>query len=210
MKLDIEHNPPWYKWPSVWMKKTYNWVMHWANTPQAVPALFGVAFIESSFFPIPPDVLLMAMALSKPQRAFYYALICSAGSVLGGLFGYVLGHFFWELVHPIFIPHVFKQEVFDMVRQKFDMYSFWVVFIAAFTPIPYKVFTIAAGVCSVNLPGFILASIIGRSGRFFLVAATLYFFGEQTRNFITKNFEWLTIAFSILLILGFVCVKNFM
>lgn len=190
------------------LRKLYNWVLHWAKTPYSLPVLFGLAFIESSVFPIPPDVLLIAMVLSRPAQAFYYAGICSVGSVAGGLFGYAIGHFLWQAVHGFFIPHIFSQAAFDWVSQKYAVYSFWVVFTAAFTPIPYKIFTIAAGVCGIHLAGFLIASVIGRSMRFFLVAAILYFWGEKTKNFISRYLEWLTIAFAALLILGFIVVKK--
>ncbi len=190
------------------LRKLYNWVLHWARTPYSVPVLFGLAFIESSVFPIPPDVLLIAMVLTHPPRAFYYATICSVGSVVGGLFGYAIGHFLWQTLHGFFIPHIFSQHIFDVVSQKYEVYSFWVVFTAALTPIPYKIFTIAAGVCGINLAGFLIASIIGRSMRFFLVAAILYFWGEKTKNFISRYLEWLTLAFAALLILGFFWIKR--
>ncbi|MDP2654249.1 MAG: YqaA family protein [Candidatus Omnitrophota bacterium] len=201
---------PWYRQPSLWARRLYNWVIHWASTPYAVPALFIVAFVESSIFPIPPDVLLMAMALGRPAQAFFYAFICSLGSVIGGLLGYVIGYFLWEAARSFFIPNVFSQELFDLVQKKYELYSFWVVFIAAFTPIPYKIFTIAGGVCHINLGGFILASAIGRSARFFIVATILYFLGEKAKRFIEKHFEWLTLAFGILLAGGFVLIKKVM
>ena len=190
------------------LRKLYNWVLHWAQTPYSVPVLFGLAFIESSIFPIPPDVLLIAMVLSRPPRAFHYAAICSVGSVIGGLFGYAIGYFLWQTLHGFFIAHIFSQHIFDVVSQKYEVYSFWVVFTAALTPIPYKIFTIAGGVCGINLAGFLIASIIGRSMRFFLVATLLYFWGEKTKKFISRYLEWLTIAFAALLILGFVVIKK--
>ena len=103
---------PWYRYPSIWLRRLYNWVIHWADTPYSVPALFLVAFIESSFFPIPPDVLLMALALGRPSKAFYFALICSLGSVMGGMFGYAIGYSLWNMTRPIFIPHIFSQKIF--------------------------------------------------------------------------------------------------
>jgi len=198
----------WYRYPYAWLRSLYKWVLHWADTKYSVPALVGIAFAESSFFPIPPDVLLMAMALGKPKKAFYYAFICSVGSIIGGLFGYFIGYYLWHLVHGIFIPHIFSQELFELVRHKYELYSFMIVFIAAFTPIPYKVFTIAGGVCGINIAGFLAASIIGRSLRFFLVAGTFFFFGERMKKFISRYFEWLTILFALLLILGFMLTKH--
>ncbi|MCM8813610.1 MAG: DedA family protein [Candidatus Omnitrophica bacterium] len=202
------HAPPWYAYPAMLMRRIYAWVLHWSATPYNVPALFVIAFAESSFFPVPPDVLLMAMALSMLRQAFFYALICSVGSVCGGLFGYGIGYFLWEKLHAFFIPHIFSQVLFDAVRLKYEMYSFWVVFLAAFTPIPYKIFTIAAGVCGISLPGFLLASVVGRSLRFFMVAGLLYCFGEKMKRFIERYFEWLTLAFAALIVVGFLLVKK--
>ncbi len=200
----------WYRLPAVWGKRLYNWMIHWADTPYGVPALFCLSFAESSFFPIPPDVLLMALAMGQPARSYYFALICSAGSVLGGLAGYMIGYFFWEAVHGIFIPHVFSQELFDMVCRKYQEESFLIVFLAAFTPIPYKVITIAGGVCQISVPGFLLASAVGRSGRFFIVSTVFYFFGAPAKKFIDKYFEALSLAFGVLLVLGFVAAQRYL
>jgi membrane protein YqaA with SNARE-associated domain len=192
------------------MKRLYKWIIHWASTPYAVPALFILALAESSFFPIPPDVLLIAMALGVPARAFYYATVCSIGSVVGGMLGYAIGFFLWGTVGNFFLAHIISPEVFNAVASKYQMYSFWIVFTAAFTPIPYKVFTITAGVMNVSFPGFLVASIVGRSMRFFLVATLMYFFGEKAEKFIEKHFEWITLVFTALLILGFFAVKKFL
>lgn len=189
------------------IRRLYDWVLHWAETPYGVWALFLLAFAESSFFPVPPDVLLIALALSIPARSFRYALICSAGSVLGGMFGYLIGLGLWDALDTLFIPHLFSQATFDHVKELYAQHDFWIVFIAAFTPIPYKVITISAGVCQINIGAFLIASIIGRSARFFLVAALIRLFGAHIRNFIEKYFNWVTIAFTVLLIAGFVLVR---
>ncbi|MEW5895866.1 MAG: VTT domain-containing protein [Candidatus Omnitrophota bacterium] len=199
---------PWFRYPSIWTRQLYLWMIHWADTPYGVPALFLIAVAESSCFPLPPDILLIALALSKPARAFFYALICSIGSVLGGLLGYALGFFFWNAVGNFFLTHIISPELFQTVCHKYQLYSFWIVFSAAFTPIPYKVFTITSGVSHVNIWGFLIASVIGRSMRFFLVAAILYFFGEAAKKFIEKHFEWITLVFTALLILGFVFIEK--
>ena len=170
------------------LKKLYLWVIHWAKTPYAVFALFILAVAESSFFIIPPDTLLIAMGLGKPKKSFFYALVCSVGSVLGGIVGYTIGYFLWAKVQGFFIPHIFSQSVFDAVQAKYALHSFWIVFTAAFTPIPYKVFTITAGVCGISLLGFFVASSVGRSMRFFLVATVLFFFGERAEKYIEKLF----------------------
>lgn len=208
MTISGKMNTSWYSQPALWMRKLYNWVLDWAATPYSTVALFVLAFAESSFFPVPPDVLLMAMVLAAPLRAFFFAALCSLGSVTGGLGGYAIGYFLWEAVHKIFIPHVFSQHMFDLVQQKYAINSFWIVFTAAFTPIPYKIFTIAAGVCKINIWGFVVASIVGRSLRFFLVAGLLRFFGEKMRRFIEKYFEWLSFVLVGLLFLGFWLIKK--
>jgi membrane protein YqaA with SNARE-associated domain len=190
------------------MRRLYDWVISFAAKPYALLALSVVAFAESSCFIIPPDVLLMALGLAKPKKAFFYAFVCSVFSVLGGLFGYFIGHFLWVAVKGFFIPHIFSQALFDLVSVKYNVYSFWIVFAAAFTPIPYKVFTVTAGVCSVNLVGFFVASMVGRSMRFFMVAAVFYFFGEKAKKIIDEYFGWLTLVITALLILGFYFVKR--
>ena len=189
------------------VRRLYNWVLHWAETPYGAWALFLLAFAESSFFPIPPDVLLIALALSIPTRSFRYAAICTGGSVVGGLTGYAIGAGLWALVQGMFIPYLFSQETFNHAVSLYEQYDFWVVFIAAFTPIPYKVITISAGVCRINLPMFILASSVGRAARFFLVAGVIRIFGRPIRNFVEKYFDLATIAFTVLLIAGFVGIR---
>lgn len=190
-------------------RRLYDWTLHWAHTPYATPALFVLAMAESSFFPIPPDVLLIALALSRREKALFYALVCSVGSVLGGIVGYWIGYGLWEVARPYFIPYVFSQEVFDKVGRWYEAQAFWYIFIAAFTPIPYKVFTVAAGVYHEFIPLWVLVvgSVVGRSARFFLVAGLLYCFGPPVRAFVEKYFDWLLWALLIVAILGFVAVR---
>ncbi|RJQ50144.1 MAG: DedA family protein [Nitrospiraceae bacterium] len=190
-----------------YLKKLYDWVIHWGQTPYAVPALFLLAFCESSFFPIPPDVLLITMAISLPKKSFKYALICTVGSVLGGMFGYVIG---LKLMDSIGIPVLNlygAMEKYNYIQSMYMQYDAWAVGIAGFTPIPYKVFTIAAGAFKIDFFVFVIASIVGRAGRFFLVAAFIYSFGPSIKVFIDKYFNLLTFAFFGLLVLGFVIVK---
>ena len=190
------------------IKKLYYWVLHWAETRFAVPALFVLAVVESSFFPIPPDVLLIVLAMGNSARAFWYATVCSVGSVIGGIGGWIIGFWFFELVGQSIIDFFHYQSQFDHVMGLYQEYAFASILIAAFTPIPYKVFTIAAGFNgTVPLWTLIWASAIGRSGRFFLVATLFYFFGPKIKTLIDKYFEWLTVAFTVLLIGGFVVVK---
>lgn len=188
-------------------RRLYNWVLGWANTKYGVPALAIVSFAESSFFPVPPDPLLMALSLGKPKRAFWYALVCSVMSVLGGIFGYFIGWALWGLMSSFFLTYVFSPEAFDFVRAQYEQNAFLAILGAAITPIPYKVFTVTAGVFHINLLYLILASAIGRSARFFLEAGLVYFFGEQIRNFIDKYFNLLVTLFFILVLAGFFIVK---
>lgn len=188
-------------------RRLYNWVIHWSATRHAISALFLIAFAESSFFPIPPDVLLIAMVIAVPARAMWYALICSIGSVLGGMAGYGIGWGLWELVDSIFIGHIFSQTLFDKVVQAYNDHAFLTVLTAAFTPIPYKVITIAAGVSKISFLTLIIASAIGRSARFFMVAGFLYYFGPVMKEKIEKYFDWLALTFFALLIAGFLAVK---
>jgi len=191
------------------VRKTYDWVLHWAYTPYGVPALFVLSFAESSFFPIPPDILLIALALSMPSKALYFAGICSVASVLGGMAGYGIGWGLWEVVQNLFFDYVpgFSHQAFEKIKGKYELYNFWVVFTAGFTPIPYKVITISAGVFKVNFPVFVFASAASRSARFFLVGWLIYKYGAPVKDFIDRYFNVLTIVFTVLLIGGFVLIK---
>lgn len=190
-------------------RQLYDWVIHWAKTPYAVPALFLLAFAESSFFPIPPDVLLLALGLSVPLKVFRFAAICTLGSVLGGIVGYAIGYGLWELSAAWFYQWVpgFTQEGFDSIQELFNQYNFWLVFVAGFTPIPYKIITIGAGVFQVSFPIFIIASAVSRGMRFYLIALIIYRYGDKARNIIDKNFNVLTMIFALLLIGGFLIVR---
>lgn len=191
------------------IKKLYYWTIQWAQTPYAIPALFILSFTESSFFPIPPDVLLIALCFSVPQKWFKLALICSVASVLGGLFGYLIGWGFWEILGEPIVNFYNGQEVMAKVKIWYDQYGFLGVLIAALTPIPYKVFTIASGTMHFNLVEFTLASIVGRSMRFFAVAWLIHKYGIKIKPFLEKHFELATILFTVLLILGFLTIKLF-
>lgn len=188
------------------LKRLYDWVLHWAHTPYGMPALFILAFAESSFFPIPPDVLLIALGLSIPKKAFKYALVCTAGSVLGGAFGYFLGWQFWEIAKSILFNYI-DAAGFESVRNYFIEYEAWAVSIAGFTPVPYKVFTIAAGFFRADFIVFLIASLLSRGARFFLVSALIYKFGPPIHAFIDKYFNILTLVFMFLLISGFLLIR---
>jgi membrane protein YqaA with SNARE-associated domain len=192
------------------IRRIYDWVLHWAETPYGAPALFLLAFVESSFFPLPPDVLLMALCLAVPRRSLYYGTMASSGSLLGGIGGYALGFGLWSAISDLFFQYVpgFTPEGFGRVQDLFARYDFWVVFTAGFTPIPYKIFTIGAGVFKINFMMFVLASALSRSLRFFILAGLIYTYGNQIRTFIERYFNALTIAFMILLIAGFWVVSR--
>lgn len=188
------------------LKRLYNWVLHWADTPYGTPALFLLAFAESSFFPIPPDVLLIALSLSIPKKAFKYAMVCTVGSVLGGSFGYLLGWQFWEIAKGILFKYI-DPAGFEMVRHYFIKYEAWAVSIAGFTPVPYKVFTISAGFMRADFLVFFIASLLSRGARFFIVSFLIYRFGPSIRTFIDRYFNLLTYVFTSLLIGGFIIIK---
>ena len=193
------------------VRRLYDWVLSWADTPYGTPALFALSFAESSFFPIPPDVLQIALSAGKPRRAFWYAGVSLVGSVLGAVLGYFIGLWFWEATQNFFYNlHLFSREQFQYVEKQYADNAFLAVFTAAFTPIPYKLFTIAAGVCQISLAMLLFASLIGRGMRFFLVAVLMFFCGPAIKSWIEKYFDMLAIVFTVLLIGGFVLVKMMM
>ena len=189
------------------IKKMYDWVLHWAETPYGVPALFILSFAESSFFPVPPDVLLIALAVSIPAKSFRFAAVCAVGSVVGGIVGYGIGFYGYEAVGKPIVDFYHGQAVMDKVKILYDQHGFLGILIAAITPIPYKVFTIASGVFTFDFWSFVFASIIGRSARFFVVAGLIWKFGPTIKSFIDKYFNILCLAFMVLLIGGFVLIK---
>ncbi len=191
------------------VRRLYDWVLGWAEHPAGVWALAVLAFAESSFFPIPPDVLLIALAMGKPQRAPGFATICTAASVLGGMFGYLLGSVFWHALDSYFYTYVpgFTEQQFLYVQGLYEQWNFWIVFVAAFTPIPYKLITVSAGVFGINFPLFLIASVVGRAGRFYIVAGLIWRFGQPIKAFIDRYFNLLALAFTVLLVGGFVVIK---
>lgn len=190
--------------------RVYHWVIHWAYTPYALPALILLAFAESSFFPIPPDVLLVPLCVGRRDKAYGFALWCSVASVLGGMAGYGLGYGLWHAglsdicfdYVPGFTPHVFER-----VSGLYETWNFWIVFTAGFSPLPYKVFTIAAGVCSINFGMFVLASVVSRSARFYIEAALIRRFGAPVREFIERRLGLVTLLFCVVLVGGFAAIK---
>ncbi len=192
------------------VKRLYDWMLSWGESRWGAVALFLFAFAESSFFPIPPDVLLIALCLGAVARSFRFAAICTAGSILGAMLGYAIGFFAWQttageytaLAH-FFFNHVFSVEAFEKVGALYDQYNFWIVFTAGFTPLPYKIFTITGGLFHINFVMFVIASIISRGLRFFLIAGLIWKFGAPIKGFIDKYFNLLAIAFTVLLVGSF-------
>lgn len=195
------------------VRRLYDWVLSWSESKWGGLALFLLALAESSFFPIPPDVLLIALALGAAKKSFRYATICLVGSILGAYIGYAIGFFCWQDISgeytalaEWFFAHVFSQESFIEVGSLFDKYNFWIVFTAGFTPLPYKLFTISGGLFHIDIVMFTIASIISRGLRFFLIGWLIWRFGAPIKSFIEKYFNLLAIAFTVLLIGGFILI----
>ncbi|MCB0405526.1 MAG: DedA family protein [Bdellovibrionales bacterium] len=193
-----------------WVRDLYDWVLKWSDSPYGTWALFLIAFAESSFFPVPPDVLLIALCVGRPRRALWYALVCLAGSLLGGFAGYYIGAVLWEVVGQYFFQYVpgFTEEVFFRVRSLYQEHAGWAIFTAGFTPIPYKIFTISAGIADIHLGVFFIASLASRSLRFFLVGGAILLLGDKVKIYIDKYFNWFASAFTVLLIGGFLVLKR--
>lgn len=193
------------------LKRLYLWVLHWADTPYGTPALFGLSFAESSFFPIPPDVLQIALSVSKPKRSFYYATVSGMASVLGGIFGWFIGYSLWSTLGGFFTAYVpgCTPANIEYVGGLYHDNAFMAILAAAFTPIPYKVFTISAGIFHdyVSLGVLIAASILGRFGRFYALAACIYLFGPGVKALLEKYFEWVAVIFFVLLVGGFAVIR---
>lgn len=188
------------------LRRLYDWVLSWAHHRHAPLALFLLAFAESSFFPVPPDVLLIALALGIPMRAFRLALITTAGSVLGGLAGYAIGYGFMASVGLRILDVYNFHAQFEKIQNLYLEYDIWAVAIAGFTPIPYKVFTIAAGAFDMDVWRFTLASLVSRGARFFLLAWLIHHYGATIKGFIDRYFNALTLLFVVLLLGFFVLV----
>ncbi len=178
----------------------YDKALNWARHPKATWYLSGMSFAESSFFPIPPDVMLMPMSLATPQKAFYYAWLTTIFSLLGGLLGYAIGYWAIDLVLPL-IESIGYSHRMEQVQQFFAEYGVWIIFIAGFSPVPYKLFTITAGATSMALLPFMVASLIGRGARFYLVAGLMKWGGAKMEASIRKWVDWLGWGFVLLLVL---------
>lgn len=198
------------KFPTKIAKHLYGWTKHWAQTPHASLALFMIAFMESSFFPIPPDALLIPMVLAERKKWLRHALTCTLGSVLGALLGYAIGWGFFEWIGRPIVSIYRLESAIETIGRKYTENAFLTIFTAAFTPIPYKVITIAGGLFRVSLSVLILASLVGRAGRFFIVAGTLKLFGKKIEDSIERFFNLFSLLFILLLIGGFFLLKHFL
>jgi membrane protein YqaA with SNARE-associated domain len=215
------------------MRRLYDWMLQWADSRYGLPALVVLSFAESSFFPVPPDVLLIALVLGASSRWYKYAFWCTLASVAGGLAGYGIGVFAWETMGRWIIENVAHMALVEVdgrldialpsylissmgaslggeyLFQVYDYWNAWIVFVFGLTPLPYKLTTITAGVARVNLPVFLLASLLARACRFFLVAWFLHKWGAPAKRFIDRYFNLLCVAFILLLIGGFALLKLF-
>ena len=199
------------------IKNIYDWVLNLSTKPNSNYSISILSFSEAFFFPIPPDVLLIPLCLGNRKKSWNFALLCSIFSILGGMVGYYVGKVLWWNVPSIeysylanlfmeYIPGV-NEEGFNSIKKLYDEWDFWIVFTAGFTPIPFKLITISAGTFNINLGMFVLASIISRGARFFLLASLIKVYGESIRTFIEKYFNILALLFTFLLIGGFILIK---
>ena len=196
--------------PRRWLRQLYDWTLHWAETPQATSALFLIALAESSVFPIPPDVLLIAIVAARPDMWLVAASVCTAGSVVGAMAGYVIGATFMATIGQAIVDFYGAQAHWDDVARLYTgEWGVWFLAAAAFTPIPFKVATIAAGATAMPFWPFVLVCIIGRAGRFFLVSAILRVFGAPVRRTLEKHFDLAALIFLVLLVGGFVVLRAF-
>jgi membrane protein YqaA with SNARE-associated domain len=196
-----------FNWPRRQIRRLYAWVVGWADSKQAERALGGIAFAESSVFPVPPDPLLIAMTTAKPRKWLRFAFICTAASIAGGILGYFIGVGLFETVGRWVVDTYHLQEDFDAIGLRYAESAFLTIVIAAFTPIPYKLIAISAGVFHVNFMVFVAASVLGRGIRFFLVAYLMHHFGRRYKDKIERYVDILSILFIALVVLGFVVVK---
>ncbi|GAB4319677.1 MAG: YqaA family protein [Candidatus Zixiibacteriota bacterium] len=191
------------------LRRLYAWILSWADKKSGPAILAAIGVAESSVFPVPPDPLLMALCLGKPECSLRFATILSIASVIGGIIGYGIGAFLWDTWGDWLMANVpgFSPEGFAKVSNLYNTYDFWAVFAAGFSPLPYKLFTIAGGVFKISFPVFVIASVISRSARFFLIAVLLKRFGAPIEAFIERHFGWLSLAFVVLLVGGFLLFK---
>lgn len=202
-----------------YIRRLYDWVLTWSEKPGGPSALGVMSLAEASFFPIPPDVLLIPLSIGNRNKAMWFAFICSISSILGAIIGYGIGHYIWwsesdEFTNfaQLFFNHIpgFTTLAFSEIQSLYERWNFWIIFTAGFTPIPFKLFTISAGAFKINFLAFLIASTISRSARFFLVSSLIRKYGEPIQDFINSYFNLLAILFTILLFLGFLVLKYFL
>ena len=191
-------------------RRAYDKMMDLASHRNAPWALAGVAFVESSVFPLPPDIMLIPMVLAERRKAWLFAAIATIASVLGGIFGYVIGYFLFDTVGQPILNFYGYGHKFEEFAARYNDYGAWIVFIAGVTPFPYKVITIASGVTHLNFFVFMIASVVARGIRFFALTALLYWFGPPIKSFIDRYFGILSVVFVVLLVGGFVLIKYVM
>lgn len=196
----------WFR-PGRWVRVVYDWVLGWSESPYGSLALFVLALVEASFFLVPPDVLLIALCVGRPGRSLHFAALCTLGSVAGGVLGYLIGYQLYELVGRSIIELYDAGAAFERVGELYRANLVLALGTAGFTPIPYKVFTIAAGAFAVPFVPFVVISAVSRGARFFLVAGLIRIWGPQIRRFIDRYFNLLTLVFVVALILGFLVLK---
>ena len=190
-------------------RNLYNWTLDQSSKKYAPWFLAFISFVESSFFPIPPDIILIPMIIAKRTKAFLYAFVCTISSVFGGLFGYLIGYALFNSIGIILVNFYGMTEYIGNLNEYYNNYGIWFVLIAGFTPLPFKIITIASGLFQLNLIIFILCSLVARGGRFYLIAGLLYLFGEAIKKFIDRYFNFLTVLFFILLI-GSILFLNYL
>ena len=189
------------------LRRLYDRMIVIASGPNAIWALIAVAFAESSFFPLPPDILLIPMMLARPRDAWRLAAICMMASVVGGLLGYAIGYWGFDLIGRPILEFYHAMDKYDALKAGFDRWGVWIIILKGMTPIPYKLVTIASGVAHFDLVAFVGASIVSRSLRFFLLAALLWWFGPTVRDFIEKRLMLVTTAFAVCLVGGFLVIR---
>ncbi|MBR9972860.1 YqaA family protein [Magnetospirillum sulfuroxidans] len=189
------------------LQKTYDWMMEKAAHRHAIWWLALISFVESSFFPIPPDLMLIPLVLASPSRWWRIALVCTLSSVAGGYLGYAIGYFFMDTVGVAILNLFHLAEKFEAFRPLVDQYGAWVIIVKGATPIPYKLITIAAGAFHFDLAQFTIASIVARAMRFFIVAALLWKFGPPIRDFVEKRLTLVMTATVALIVVGVLAVK---
>jgi membrane protein YqaA with SNARE-associated domain len=198
---------PRHFWPFTQLRAIYDWVLSFADRPDGQRALFFIAFAEASFFPIPPDILLIPLAVGAPHRALRFSAVSTSGSVLGAIMGYLLGLQFYEILGSPIIEFYGAHDGYQQVRALYQQWDAIAIAVAGFTPIPFKVFTITAGVFQLNFITFLVASVLSRGARFFMIGGLIRYFGPTIQRIVDQYFDLLTIVFVILLVGGFLILK---